>query len=178
MNVLIKWISKFNDLTESGCKHFGVLLVAVMTIMVLIQVFFRYVLNNSFVWTEEVARFMMVWMTFIAAPVAYRKGANVSLDIVRNLFKGRLHAFIGILIEIAALATLCLFFYKSLGMFERGINIRASSIEISMAYVYVSMPIGLLLTAIVNVEIILKDISLLINPHDVDEPHHYEFSGE
>ena len=51
-----------------------------MTLIVAIQVFFRYVLNNSLFWSEEVALLILVWLTFLGATVAYHRGAHPGMD--------------------------------------------------------------------------------------------------
>ena len=51
-----------------------------MTLVILYQVFMRYVLNDPPTWSEEMSRFMMVWMTFLVAPIAYRRGMNVAIE--------------------------------------------------------------------------------------------------
>jgi hypothetical protein len=43
-----------------------------MTVVVAVQVFFRYVLNQSLFWSEELARYLLVWLSFLGASVAYR----------------------------------------------------------------------------------------------------------
>ena len=54
--------------------------------IILAQVFYRYVLNDSLGWSEEVAKIMMVWSAFLVAPWAYRQGANVSIDMFVEAF--------------------------------------------------------------------------------------------
>ena len=46
--------------------------ILLMVMVILLQVFFRYVLNNALPWPDEVARFLMLWMTALIAPSAYR----------------------------------------------------------------------------------------------------------
>ena len=53
---------------------------ATMAAVVAVQVFFRYVLNQSLFWSEELARFQLVWLTFLGAAVAYRRGAHPGID--------------------------------------------------------------------------------------------------
>ena len=48
--------------------------------------FFRYVLNNALPWPDEVARFLMLWMTALIAPSAYRWGGFVSIDMIIGSF--------------------------------------------------------------------------------------------
>lgn len=51
-----------------------------MTLIVAVQVFCRYVLNQSLFWSEELARFLLVWITFLGASCAYYRGANPGVD--------------------------------------------------------------------------------------------------
>jgi len=51
-----------------------------MTLVVAVQVFCRYVLNNSLFWSEEFARFLLVWLTFLGASSAYYRKVNPGVD--------------------------------------------------------------------------------------------------
>ena len=53
-----------------------------MALIVAAQVFFRYGLNESLFWSEELARYLMVWLTFLGASVAYRRKVHPSIDVV------------------------------------------------------------------------------------------------
>ncbi len=53
-----------------------------MALMVAAQVFFRYALNHSLFWSEEAARFLLVWLTFLGATVAYRRKAHPGVDVL------------------------------------------------------------------------------------------------
>lgn len=51
-----------------------------MALLVAAQVFFRYVLNNSIFWSEELARYMLVWISFLGATTAYYRGLHPGID--------------------------------------------------------------------------------------------------
>lgn len=53
-----------------------------MAFIVALQVFFRYVLNQSLFWSEELARYLLVWLTFLGATAAYRRKAHPGVDIL------------------------------------------------------------------------------------------------
>ncbi len=53
-----------------------------MVVVVAAQVFCRYVLNHSLFWSEELARYLLVWLTFLGATVAYHRRAHPSIDIL------------------------------------------------------------------------------------------------
>ncbi len=54
----------------------------VMAAIVAAQVFSRYVLNHSLFWSEELARYLLVWLTFLGASSAYRRGVHPGVDIL------------------------------------------------------------------------------------------------
>jgi TRAP-type C4-dicarboxylate transport system permease small subunit len=51
-----------------------------MAVIVAAQVFSRYILNQSLFWSEELARFLLVWLTFLGASVAYYRGSHPGVD--------------------------------------------------------------------------------------------------
>jgi TRAP-type C4-dicarboxylate transport system permease small subunit len=71
-----------NVLVEQCLLWLGATMVGVVAA----QVFFRYGLNQSLFWSEELARYLLVWLTFLGATVAYRRGAHPRID----LFASRL----------------------------------------------------------------------------------------
>lgn len=137
-------------------KNVALVLTAIMTVIILVQVFFRYFLNNALPWPEEVARFMMVWMTFLVAPYAYRKGMNVNVEFVVDRLPKILRALISLFLHIAVGGMAILFFNEGLLMVERGASIRASTIEIKLVYIYFILPISFGMMLVVAFEKVLQ----------------------
>ena len=147
--------------------------MAAMTAIILLQVFFRYVLNQPLSWTEEVSRFMMVWLTFLIAPIAYRQGWNVSIDILSSLFKGRAHYVLQLLLNVLVLVIVVTFLQillKKGGIVAGGWGRTASSVPMRMFWVYLAMPVGIGIMVLVAIELILDDIRHIINPQAPETP--------
>lgn len=66
-------------------RWLGGVCLGVMVVVILIQVFFRYGLGNALPWTEELSRFLMLWMTALMAPTAFRRGGFVGIEMVAAL---------------------------------------------------------------------------------------------
>lgn len=54
--------------------------LVIMSLLVILQVVFRYVFNSSLAWTESLAIYMQVYITFLGAAIALRKGMHVGID--------------------------------------------------------------------------------------------------
>jgi TRAP-type C4-dicarboxylate transport system permease small subunit len=80
------WVHALSRAVNRGIEiTIGVLAMA-MALVTGLQVFFRYALNHSLFWSEEVGRMLLVWITFLGATVAYRRKAHVGIDVaVRRL---------------------------------------------------------------------------------------------
>jgi TRAP-type C4-dicarboxylate transport system permease small subunit len=55
-----------------------------MALLVAVQVFYRYVLNSSLFWSEELARYMLVWLSFFGATVAYYRNLHPGVDTITS----------------------------------------------------------------------------------------------
>jgi len=71
---------------EKTLKTANIIFLSVMTMTILIQVTFRYLLSNPLDWTEEVGRLMLVWMTFCGATLIFMKLEHPSIDLFVKLF--------------------------------------------------------------------------------------------
>src|SRR5436190_8910397 len=70
-----------------------------LAFIVFLQFFTRYVLNDSLAWTEEIARYGLMWLTFIGGAVVTRKKTHIAVELVSNVMKPgpmrtALHAFV------------------------------------------------------------------------------------
>jgi TRAP-type transport system small permease protein len=66
-------------------RWLGAACLGLMVIVILAQVFFRYVLGSALAWPEEASRFLMLWSTGLMAPTAFRRGGFVAIDMVVRL---------------------------------------------------------------------------------------------
>ncbi|MBS1304269.1 TRAP transporter small permease [Loktanella sp. SALINAS62] len=158
----------------------AVVALAVMVVLILGQVFFRYVLNDAPNWTEEAARFGMLWMTGLMAPVAYRRGGFVSIDMLGR-FLPRLAA------ALLSLVLLSITMWVLLILWERGLNnhidtmsgrgrlpalrlpldlLGGDSLRFRNWWMFASLWVGINLLILVNLELMLRQIVTLLGGAD------------
>lgn len=161
---LIAALARLNTPLCALARNLAATLIAVMTAIVLLQIVFRYALNNSLSWTEELAKTMMVWATMLVAPWAYRMGANVSIDLFVEALPGKLRAVLGLLINLLVIWIAAVFFAESLALWQRGVDMRSATLPASMAIFYSVLPFGFGGMVLVGVELTLRQVAALLNP--------------
>ncbi|MFC1531753.1 TRAP transporter small permease [Thermodesulfobacteriota bacterium] len=78
----MRLIERLSDSINHWVEYSLFVLGFTMALIVAIQVFSRYVLNESLFWSEELARFLLVWLTFLGATVAYRRKVHPGIDVL------------------------------------------------------------------------------------------------
>lgn len=188
----IAWLERVITVVLRICRKIAIVALGLMVLAILLQVFFRYVLNNALPWPDEAARFMMLWMTGLVAPSAYRWGSFVSIDIVVDRVGRRIGAALNLCILLMGLAVLIValnFAQKHIasGWLFNSSSLRLplnliglESVRLKLAWMYMSLPVGFGLMVLVSIELIYKQAHMLINP-SVDygpAPEAIEFSAE
>jgi TRAP-type transport system small permease protein len=169
MDPLIRGLGAINGVTTRVAGGLATALLMAMLGVVIVHVFFRYVMGDSFGWTEEVSRTMMVWMAFLYFPMAHRQGLNVSLDLLIGAIRGSaLFRLVGLVIELAVLVLLLGAIWWSWGIVERAATSRTLALQIPSMYIYMIMPVGFGLVALCSLERVLKLAINLVDPDRYD----------
>ena len=85
-------------------EFFIIPLMFAMSIIIFIQVIMRYVFQNSLTWSEELARYMFVWLVYFAVSFTARREKHIRIDAAINLYPKKIRPYIEILSEIIVLA--------------------------------------------------------------------------
>ncbi|WP_370628982.1 TRAP transporter small permease [Celeribacter sp. PS-C1] len=126
-------------------------LTFVITLQIVSRVFF-----TSMSWTEEVARFLLIWITFLGAALAYQQGRHIAVTMARDSLPpalGRIVTGLATLVAIAFLLTLADIGWRYMNMqsFQK-----SPSLRISMTYVYAVMPLAAVIMAGLSVIDLLR----------------------
>lgn len=122
-------------------------LFGAMTIVVILGVFFRYVVNAPLSWTEEVSRYLMIWGASVGISLGIRSGEHVGLTVILDAVKSKsMRMVFHTIIFILVLAFVGIMFTYSLAMTRDGKFMQTQSMSMSMLIPYAAIPVAMLLS--------------------------------
>jgi len=182
LKALLWPVQFWNDVVLGLGRWIAIVCISLMVVCILVQVFFRYALNNALPWPDEAARFFMLWMTGLIAPMAYRQGGFVSIDLLLQLMHKRIAAVLSLILLFISGFVL----YWAIGIGWNEVNsLTARGTTASLYYydvfageweklprrfVFYSLFVCVILLFIVNVELILRSLITLVGHEKVLRP--------
>jgi TRAP-type C4-dicarboxylate transport system permease small subunit len=114
-----------------------------LAFIVFLQFFTRYVLNDSLSWTEEIARYGLMWIVFIGGILVTRRNTHIAVELMSNLMKpGPARVMLRAGIDIVKFLFLALLAYFSVTITDRMDSQRMTVFDLPMSYVYTGVAIG------------------------------------
>jgi TRAP-type C4-dicarboxylate transport system permease small subunit len=119
--------------------------VAVLVADVLWQVFTRFILKSPSTWTEELATFMLIWVSLLGAAVALSRGAHLGIDyfVGKLSVKTRLYTEVFVFLCIAAFS-FCVMILGGVDLVTSTLQLNQMSpaLGVKVGYVYLAVPIS------------------------------------
>ncbi|NYT73744.1 TRAP transporter small permease [Halomonas sp. QX-2] len=119
------------------------LMFGLMVIVIIWQVFSRFVLDSAPVWSEELTRYMLVWVTLLgSAYVMHDKNGHIAVTFFADMLPPKFQTFLSVIRCISTYimaAALTYYGYQHALLGERRIS---TGLNITMDYAYFSIPIG------------------------------------
>lgn len=141
-----------------GTETVVALLMAVMVATIVLQVFCRFVLGNPLSWSEELARYVFVWITFLGAAIAYRHGGHIVVESAVVLLPRRVQVSLAWVVDLLMSAALVVLLVQGLRIVEVNSNVQATMLEVPMSWIYASVPTSAALMLAYQVERTIRRI--------------------
>lgn len=145
-------IDHFNRLIGWGLAA----LLLIMSVLIFWQVFARFVVGSPLSFSDEIARFSMLWLTFLGAGYAYRKGTLISVDIVLEYAGKRFACLLRIAIILCSGLFAFIMIKYGFDLVDRVSSQTAPSTRVSMMWPYLAVPVG-------GIVIMVNSLGLLID---------------
>lgn len=141
MNLLIKASDIIIRITHS----LAAAMLALAVFLVFYQVLTRFILNDAAVWSEVLARAVIVWGVFLIIGPAIRHGRMIPIDVLRSLLHQSKQIWIIRLATVAMALFLGVLIWYGYKMTLRVVNQQVAMLGVSVSWFYSAIPIGALL---------------------------------
>jgi TRAP-type C4-dicarboxylate transport system permease small subunit len=145
-------------LLERICALIGVGLTAVIILVLTAQIFCRYVLNDSLIWSEEVATWCMVWVVYAGSATLMRNWQHVHIPIFIRLLPLALRPPAIIFAKAATMGCVALIAFYGVIMFNGTFHIVSQTIGISTGWIKLAVPLGMAAMAVFAAAGALEDL--------------------
>lgn len=129
------------------------LMFAVLIVTVFYQVLGRYLFNAPPSWSEELARFLQVWIALLASALCIQQGMHLGVDYLLHAVPPRGRAHLEILVHVLVSGFLLLLLVQGIKILDVAAVQSSPAMGINMWYAYLAVPVG---AALMLLESMLK----------------------
>jgi TRAP-type C4-dicarboxylate transport system permease small subunit len=138
MTAILKLMDGLIRLTH----NVAAVMLAVAAALVFYQVITRFILGDSAVWSEVLARAVIVWGVFLIMGPASRQNSMIPIDVIRGLFPENKQIWIIRLVTVAVGLFLLILLWYGYKMTLRVVHQQVAMLNVSVAWFYVAIPVG------------------------------------
>ncbi|MCD2184635.1 TRAP transporter small permease [Rhizobium sp. GN54] len=139
------WAASASEKLISLTHNIAAILLALATALIFIQVITRFGMGRAAVWTEVVARGVVIWMVFMVAGAGFRYGAMIPLEFIRGVVPPSVKRLVMGVVTLLVLLFLGVLAWYGTMMAMRVSGQKVAMLQISMSWFYAAIPVGALL---------------------------------
>jgi TRAP-type C4-dicarboxylate transport system permease small subunit len=136
-------------------------LSVLISVVVFLQVLFRYLLRQPLFWSEELPRYLLIWLTFLAAALAQKHDAHINITLCLAPLSMRSRQILKILTDAVILAFLWVLIYSGCLVTSITAHHRSTALQLPMALVYAALPAGATLMSVYLLLQIVEEVRRL-----------------
>ena len=137
-------------------------------VLIFAQVVLRYIFSSSLTWSEELARYLFVWLMWFGVSYAARNRSHLRITMIRDKFSPNIAAKIECVITIVWLLFGIWVVYKGCQMVQSIIQYKqvSAALQLPMQYAYAGVPLGAGLMCLRLIEILCQDYIIPLSKHE------------
>ena len=151
-------MQRINNLVLFFCKYAIILMVPVMTGIIFLQVVLRYVFQSPFSWAEELARYLLIWITCLGSAYAIRDGMHISIRYLQTKLKNSAQTVVTVVVYVMTLGFFIYCIKEGILFSIAQWSQRSTAMQIPMTIPYIAIPIGFGIMFLVALESLIDEI--------------------
>ncbi|MBF6615753.1 MAG: TRAP transporter small permease [Candidimonas sp.] len=132
--------------------------LAALAVILFVQVFLRYVLHSPLIWSEEVAKYLSIWVVFLGMAVAMRRMSLIAVEVIIQSVPEKARYAMKMLVLVLVGIFMAYLVYIGAVITLEASEQQFASMEVSMAVAYTALPVGAFLT-LLNVIVVSIELT-------------------
>ncbi len=161
-------VTKVIDKAEDICL---VVMFALMVFFIFLQVIMRFVVGHSLVWSEELGKFIFVWLSWLGISIGERRNEHIKITLLTDRLSPKWQKVFEIVAYLVLLVILGVIIYYSVILVEFQVKVKYAGIKISTSWGYLSLLLGCSFMVLRIIAVLYRDIRALITKN-YDAPSH------
>lgn len=145
-------VNTINLLSEYTTYVFMVIMVFILAF----QICTRQLFGSSFLWTADVARFLMIWVIFLGASFSFQYGGHVSISLLVDKASVKYKKILHLMAAVLCIIFLVILLIKGIELIGLTMTQISTNINIPMAYVYFIIPFSAFLQIINIIDVAVR----------------------
>lgn len=157
-----------NNLIDKLVRSLTILILGAMVLIVGGNVFYRFVLQHSLYWADELAQILLVWLTFIGGALAVKEKTHYVLNFLTDRMHGKSQRYFKLFQQIISILAILMLLYFSAKVTWDVRFWKMPATEVSRSFVYIACPLGCLLMLYYAIKLSVNEF---LEKTDKDEEH-------
>ena len=136
-------ILSIKKVVDKILDYFAIVLFTLVFVVVLLQVYMRYVFNRPLVWSEELARYLFMWVSLIGWVFAVRSGTHIRISIVADKLPLRVRKFLDIINFVLTLVFSGVMLWYGVVLMKSNMDVPTITLFFTYAAVYAAVPFSM-----------------------------------
>lgn len=112
-----------------------------MFIILIMQIFSRQILDRPLMWSEELARFIFIYVGMLGVSIGIRNQQHIFIDFLYNKFPKNMQKSVFTIIQFIIMSSIIFFLYFGIFLFKKKAEIEIVALGISMKWMYLALPL-------------------------------------
>jgi TRAP-type C4-dicarboxylate transport system permease small subunit len=155
-------LNKFISVMDNILKYVLAALLIGMVAIIFLQILTRYVFQSPLSWSEEVARYLFIFVTYLGVSRAIGTGGHIAMDILTSNLKPRAHSLVNLIIDLIVAFYFAFLIYTSMLLLPIIARQFTPALNISYVFIYIAIPLGSLISIIYLLDKTIGDVKNLL----------------
>ena len=137
-------MSHLRRIAEQAIDWLAIVAFSGILLCVLLQVFFRYVLNDPLTWSEELARYLFIWCAFLGWIIASRRKSHLAMTFVADKLPPQAQAAVSVAIELGTVLFAWILGTRGARLVANNWDVSNVAVPFNLGVVYLIEPVAAL----------------------------------